>query len=224
MSNIISILEKNLVYAKEQEAKAISKAQKSFGKKEREEYNKAYQKVLTAERDLARELGEPYAEPVDFPVQWNIGAPLPFLLQNDRKTFLTFYIREVDPNWDGTYVNIVDPKSTKKVKLALVEFKCCSSTKLGAPNDEVHEGHPLNGKGLDSYTAQIVKNSSWLKEIQAINSVHSCYNEKSWESLNHYVFWFHDSTFECIAESFSIETYSTNMQELLLIINEKLLE
>src|SRR5437667_12297618 len=34
------------------------------------------------------------------------GAPLPYLLQNDYRTFVAFFLRDVDPNWDGTYVTV----------------------------------------------------------------------------------------------------------------------
>ena len=224
MNEIVTKLESRLKAAQEKESLAISKAQKSFGDEEREEYFKSHQELLLAERDLARALNQEFAEPLDFPVKWDTGAPLPFLLQNEHKVFLTFYIQDSDPDWDGTYVNVVDPGSDVNVNLALVEFKSCTSTKFGSPNDEVLDGHPLEGKGLDSYTAQVVQNSSWIKEIQAINSVHSCYDPESWSNLKHYIFWFHDSTFECLADSYSVEVHKTNMQVLLLKISNELLK
>ena len=58
-------------------------------------------------------------------------------------------------------------------------------------------------------------NSRWLAELEAINSVHRCYRPEVWRSLNHYVLWFHDSTFECIARSFTVEVFRESMAELL---------
>jgi hypothetical protein len=75
---------------------------------EREEFRAAVQEVLRLERELAKRKEEPYAVPCAFPVKWDVGAPLPFLLCNDYRTFLTFYINDPDQNWDGTYVKIVD--------------------------------------------------------------------------------------------------------------------
>ena len=224
MNDIVGKLKENLESAQKKESVAIENAQKSFGENERADYFNAHQELLAAERNLARALDQEFAEPLDFPVQWDTGAPLPFLLQNEYKSFLTFYVKEVDPNWDGSYVNVVDPGSENNVNLALVTFSCCTSTKFGSPNDEVLDGHPLEGKGLDSYTAQVVRNSKWIKELQKINSVHSCYNPESWSSLNHYIFWFHDSTFECVAESYKVEVYNTNMQKLLTQIGSELLK
>jgi hypothetical protein len=55
-----------------------------------------------------------YAVPIEFPVHWDTGAPLPYLLQNDYRTFLAFFLHTVDPNWDGTYVNVRNPSSELK--------------------------------------------------------------------------------------------------------------
>src|SRR5262249_28882577 len=161
-----------------------------------DEFWEADHAVLHLERELAEAKGEEHAVPLDFPFQWDTGAPLPYLLQNDNRCFLTFYVHEPDPDWDGTYVTVKDPGDQSVESLALVEFVGCMSAKLGSPNDEVFSGHSLHGKGLDSYTAQRVVHSRWLAELESINKVHACYNPARWKALNHYVFWFHDSTFE----------------------------
>ncbi len=187
-----------------------------------EEYWSAYYAVLELERELAAARGEEYAVPLDFPVKWDAGAPLPHLFRNDLKTFVTFYVRESDPNWDGSYVRVRNPADSKMAHLALVEFFGCASAKLGTPNDEVFEGHPLSGRGLDGYTAQKIVNSRWLAELEAINKVHHCYDPTRWRGLNHYVFWFHDTTFECVAESFQVELYQESMAELLNRVCQRL--
>ncbi|MBU2709268.1 hypothetical protein KCM76_24950 [Zooshikella marina] len=224
MNEIIAKLRDKLKAAQKIELRAIENAQQSFGERERAEFFAAHQALLNAERDLARASNQEFAEPIDFPVEWDIGAPLPFLLQNESHVYLTFYVKEVDPDWNGTYVRVVDAGTKEFSDLALISFENCISTRFGAPNDEVHEGHPLEGKGLESYTAQVVRNSRWIDEIRQINSVHSCYNPESWKRLKHYIFWFHDSTFECIAESFDIKIQKTNMQDLLMKINSELLK
>lgn len=187
-----------------------------------EAYDRARAECLAAERDLAASRGEEYAVPLDFPVLWNIGAPLPQLLVSGRRALLIFLVRVHDPNWDGTYATMKDPASPDPERLALVEFKRCFSAKLGVPNDEVFHGHPLSGRGLDDYTAQVVKNSRWLAELEKINSVHSQYRPDSWKAYNHYVFWFHDETFECIAESFTTELHECSMPELLALAARRL--
>ncbi|MBU2489115.1 MAG: hypothetical protein KKA60_06965 [Proteobacteria bacterium] len=184
---------------------------------ELEEYRSAIAEVLRLERDLSASRDEPYAISCQFPVQWDIGAPLPILMCNDNKTFLTFYIDEPCPDWYGTYVTSVDPASPEPASLCLVTFNGCLSSKLGTPNDEGQGGHALAGKGLEGYTAQIVVNSPWLAEVAKAENFRC-------ESLNHYVFWFHDSTFECLAESFNVEVCFEPMSTLLDRVQAKLLK
>lgn len=180
-----------------------------------EGYLAAKEAKLKLERELAAAKGEEHAVPLELPVRWDTGAPLPHVIQNDCKTFLTFYVHEPEPDWDGSYATVKDPGDGSVESLALIEFFGCSSAKFGSPNDEVFEGHPLSGKGLDAYTAQRVVNSKWLAELEAINSVHRRYDPALWRKRNHYVFWFHDTTFECVAESFRVEVFRESMAELL---------
>jgi len=189
-----------------------------------DECEAAHEEVLKLERALAQSKGEPYAVPCDFPVKWCTGAPLPFLLCNDYRTFLTFYVNQPDPDWDGTYVNVINPASAEPMPLCLVTFHRCLSAKLGHPNDEVQHGHSLWEHGLDSYRAQIVKNSPWIAEVAKINSVHHYDDPDRWALLNHYVFWFHDTTFECLANSYEYEVTNESMTELLDRVQKKLLE
>jgi hypothetical protein len=41
------------------------------------------------------------------------------------------------------------------------------------------------------------------------------YDASRWQARNHYVFWFHDTTFECIADGFDVELHDCSMSELL---------
>jgi hypothetical protein len=188
-----------------------------------EEFHTAHDEVLRLERELAASMNEPYAIPCGFPVKWDVGAPLPFLFRSDYRTMLTFFISDRNPGWDGTRVKVVNPASTEVVSLCLVTFKGCESAKLGHPNDEAQSGHPLSGRGLMGYTAQIVKNSPWLKEVAKTNSTHPRDKPESWNLLNHYVFWFHDSTFECLANTYEVEVTSEAMPDLLKRVQAKLL-
>lgn len=220
----IKVLEEKLAQANKRLEAACKALEPKHKGGEVEEYHAAHAELMLAERGLAAAKEQEYAIPMEFPYAWSIGAPLPYLLQNDYRTFVTFLLREHDPNWDGSYVKVVDPASSSPHSIAVVEFKLCHATRMGAPNDEVFHGHPLDGKGMEPYTAQEVVNSRWLAEIEAINSVHSCYDPDSWKSLHHYVFWFHDSTFECVAESFEVETFDKTIPEILADLSDRLIE
>jgi hypothetical protein len=217
-------LEKQLAKANDRLKAAIAAIAPKHKGGEMEEFQAAHQAVLQAERDLADSKGEPHAVPFNFPVKWDIGAPSPFLLCSEHRAFLTFYVSERDANWDGTYVKVIDPASTNTASLCLVTFNGYASAKFGHPNDEVLSGHPLAKRGLEGYTAQIVKNSPWLREVAKTNSVHRGDRPESWAALNHYVFWFHDSTFECLAKSYEVELTSESMPDLLNRVRTMLLQ
>lgn len=231
MTERATLLEQELKDAKQRHEVALGQMQEedglivvpSEGSQVWEEIQSTGDEVIQLQRELAKERKEPYAVPCDFPVSWSIGAPLPFLFCSDYQTILTFYVEVIDPDWDGKTMRMVDPASGDKESLCLVNFNQCESAKLGHPNDEVHRGHPLADRGLESYTAQIVKNSPWLREVASTNSAHMSDNPAHWESLNHYVFWFHDTTFECLAQSYEIELSEESMASMFDKVKRKML-
>jgi hypothetical protein len=175
----------------------------------------AHRQMLAAEREVARIAGDEYAVELNFELPWSTGAPLPHLLANGHKTYLLFYLANPDPDWDGTWVRLVDPSATEPQPLGVVEFRRVHSVKLGGPNDEAIEGHPLHGKGLRTYAAHQVLNSRWIAEAEQVNSVHPHHRGGWHDRLNHYLFCFHDETFECLAEGFTTERYVGSPRALL---------
>jgi hypothetical protein len=99
-----------------------------------------------------------------------------------------------------------DKESASKAKkdqaqyTAILTFKGCVSCKFGDPNDEAIEGHPLYGRGIDAGGAYIIMNSPWLEELKKINSVHPQFDNQSWSEKRHYLLFFKDNAFECIAK------------------------
>ncbi|HEX3450918.1 MAG TPA: hypothetical protein VHS97_21870 [Isosphaeraceae bacterium] len=96
-------IEKRLADARGRLNRAIKALAPKHQGGEWEEYLAAKESVLKLERERAAAKREEYAIPLDFPVQWDIGAPLPYVIQNDNKTFLTFYVRETDPDWEPIF-------------------------------------------------------------------------------------------------------------------------
>jgi hypothetical protein len=208
---IVSKLEKELENAQERLKQAVAALAPKHKGGEMDEHMSARAVVLLLERKLAAERMEEYADTLDFPVKWDIGAPMPHLLSNGIRTLLLFYLR--DDNLGDDSVE----------SIALIQFHRCLSVKLGTPNEEVFHGHPLHGKGLEPYTAQIVRNSKWIHELEAINKVHSNYNPELWHSLNHYILWFHDETFECVAKSYEVEVFQKSMSEVIAEATKRIL-
>jgi len=168
---------------------------------------------LINERDHVVELG-------NVP-QSSVGAPLPIVLSDEHKILLAYVVEDTSPDWNGSSVRVVDP-STLGEPLALIEFKSYSSFIFGAPNDEAFAGHPLASRGLHPYGAFQIENSSWIRQLEQMNSVHPYHKPERFERLKHFVFAFHDSTFECVAESFTLSEQEGSLEGLLSVMQSRL--
>jgi hypothetical protein len=133
---------------------------------------------MTSEPDTITEL--------DLGVVPEAAVSRPMLLQTDYRTVLTFNAMKHTPD-----------KRVTSVGTAIVEFERCLVTKFGYPNDEALQGHPLYQRGLAFYSCYEVLNSSWLAEIDAQNR--QAFPDSTGSPVRHFVFTFHDSTFECLA-------------------------
>ena len=154
--------------------------------------------------------------------QSSIGAPIPIVLADEHKIFLSYYLQDTPEDWDGTTVRLVD-NETDSEAVALVKFDWCYSHMFGPPNDEAFEGHPLSNRGLRPYGAFEVLNSSWLRKLEKMNSVHSYHNKANFmKDKRHYIFSFHDSVFECIAKDFDIEISKGSVKSTMLKVLEAL--
>lgn len=153
--------------------------------------------------------------------QSSVGAPLPIVLSDEHKVLLAYILEGFRPDWDGTSVQIVDPRTSGE-SLALVEFTGYSTYMFGAPNDEAFHGHPLAARGLHPYAAFQIENSSWIRQLERMNSVHYSHKPERFAQLRHYVFAFHDSTFECVARDFTVSTHSGSLESMLPIMRDRL--
>jgi hypothetical protein len=133
--------------------------------------------------------------------QSSVGAPLPVVIADEGALQLAYYAEVPDPDWDGTYVREIDASSEEPV--ILVQFEHARAWFHGPPNDEAFSGHPLASRGLHPYAAFRIDESSWVRRLERMNSMHEHHNPETFARLRHYVFAFHDSTFECVARSFT---------------------
>ena len=153
--------------------------------------------------------------------QSSIGAPIPLVLSDDHRAVLAYYIEEKQPGWDGTAIRVVTPSQSEE-PIAIITFKFCYAHMFGPPNDEAFAGHPLAVRGLHPYGSFVVENSSWIRRLERMNSVHPQHQAEHFRKRRHLVFAFHDSTFECVCDGFelniahgSIESVVPEMVKLL---------
>lgn len=136
--------------------------------------------------------------------QSSVGAPIPTVVASESSVLLIYYLQETPDDWDGQTVKMISSDSFEP--LIIIKFKRCTVHMFGPPNDESFSGHPLASRGLGSYSVYEVVNSSWIRTLEKMNSVHSNHNKARYmEGKKHFIFSFHDSTFECIAREFEIE-------------------
>lgn len=135
------------------------------------------------------------------------------LLQSEYSTYLTFNAqKETDkPSPYGGFY-------TANAGTAIVEFKGCLVSKFGFPNDEAAMGIP---KYKDfGYDICEVKYSDWIQELEILNS-HSFPNT-SYADFRHFIVFFHDSTFECVAKDLVLNLSDKPYNEIVGELGEKL--
>jgi hypothetical protein len=88
--------------------------------------------------------------------------------------------------------------------MAVVRFLGCYAHMFGPPNDEAFDGHPLSNRGLRPYGAFRIRNSSWIRALERMNSVHPRHSAAMFARHEHFILSFHDSTFECIAKGVEV--------------------
>lgn len=153
---------------------------------ELKEISAAFEEVAVAERSLAAAKGEEHAVPYDIGWVPEAAVSEPVLLQTEYSVFLTF--SAFSHSLHGGRAD---------VGYGIVEFDSCSLTMFGYPNDEAITGHPLYEKGLRAYGIYEVRNSSWVKLKTEQNRI--AFPNTPDSTQRHFIFTFHDSSFECIA-------------------------
>ena len=151
--------------------------------------------------------------------QSSVGAPLPIVIADEKDTYVAYLVENTPEGWDGSTVRTLDYGSDESV--AIVHFRSAHATKFGPPNDEAFAGHPLAAKGLRPYGAFRIYESSWIRELERMNAVHPYHQPERFDALQHVILTFHDSTFEVVAEDFSVETVSGPLRGAVETISQR---
>ena len=146
--------------------------------------------------------------------QSSVGAPCPMVLAGEHHLHLAYYLQDTPAGGDGTTVHIVG-ESTIGEPVALVEFTRAVAHMFGPPNDEAFSGHPLASRGVGPYGVHEIHHSSWIRRLERMNAVHPCHRPEHFARYRHFIFAFHDTTFECNAEAFSVTAHTGSVTEVL---------
>lgn len=136
--------------------------------------------------------------------QSSVGAPIPMMVVGEHFLQLAYYVEEqhLTADWSAASVRPAKPNDSDEL-CAVVQFKRPYAHMFGPPNEEAFSGHPLANRGLRPFAVFEVDGSSWLRALVKMNSVHPYHKDEQFAEFRHFVFAFHDTTFECIAHSFS---------------------
>ena len=118
------------------------------------------------------------------------GAPCPIVIADEHRLVLSYW--EIDE----------PPYEPATAPLAVIRFRHPYMHTFGPPDEEAIAGHPLSDRGLYPCGAFRVDHSSLVRTLRRMNSVHRGHDPTTLGALTHYIFTFHDSTFECVADSF----------------------
>jgi hypothetical protein len=154
---------------------------------------------LATERAWAAMRGEVYADVLDLEVRWDPTAALPHLLTGSGRAFLAFYRDISDPDWDESWINVVDPADDTPVELALLEFVGYIAARVSP------FGWEPPFAGLAGEGAYAIKNSRWI------------------ERGRHYLFAFPTETIEVAAADMLVEPAVESLHSLLSRALQRLL-
>lgn len=174
------------------------------------------EELLAAERELAALTGGQYAAALSLDVEWDVGAPMPFVIADARHVAVVVYPHRPDAAWTAMPVSVANPSGGRPEPLGLIEFDGVYDVRFGGLNDEALDGHPLSGRGLSAYEAHTVVDSEWIAESERRNSVHSAHRGGWADRLTHYILCFHDQLLECLAETIRTTRHMAPYPDLVL--------
>jgi hypothetical protein len=132
------------------------------------------------------------------------GAPLPAVMADDWRVTLFYVVEEIDEDWDGMTVSVIG-SNTPDRGIAVIRFARPHAHFLGPPDEEVIHTHPYAALGLSPCNAFEVEHSDWIAALCARSRRSSRHAEARFEALRHFIFTFHDTTFEILANGFELE-------------------
>lgn len=137
----------------------------------------------------------------------DIGAPIPVVLADEQTVVVAYYSSLPD-------LTATDPAESSP--RAIVLFRSIYATMFGPPNDEAFQGHPLYKRGLRPYGCYEIEHSSWIRSLEIMNRIHPSHNKEEFLQDNRHFIWvFHDSTFECIAQDYVFEQFEGTTEDLI---------
>lgn len=138
-------------------------------------------------------------------------APCPIMLSDEQMLVLAYYL-EVEGGKRSEFGGANagrGPIPIAKAAWAVVEFQDFRAVTMGGPFGP--EQHPLAAKGLERYGAYEVERSTWIRGNEEL------------EQFRHFVFSFHESTFECVAKGYRLSFHEGPLRRVLGYMQQRLI-
>jgi hypothetical protein len=131
------------------------------------------------------------------------GAPCPVVVAGEDQLFLLYVLQSIPEGWYDTWVKIISPDAEGD-PFALIAFHHPLAYCRGIPYGEALHGHPLYKRGLRPNEAFEIQNSSWQDGLVKMSRLQAAHRSESYHRYRHFVLAFQETTFECLAEAYSI--------------------
>lgn len=145
--------------------------------------------------------------------QPSVITPSPMVVAGVHHIRLAYYLQNASGGLDGAGSRTAEKTIGEPV--GLVEFSRTYAHMFGPPNADAFRGHPLAERGLEPYGVYEIWESSWLRRLVRMNAVHPAHRPEQFAAYHHFVFAFHDTTFECIARSYKSSVHTGSVAEVL---------
>ena len=78
-------------------------------------------------------------------------------------------------------------------------------------------------RGIREYNGKKMHAKYWIEYFGKMNSVHPYHKKEHFNQHKHFIFSFHDTTLEVVAEGYEIETINGSLKKAISIIKDRLI-
>jgi hypothetical protein len=162
-------------------------------------------------------------QPYDIGCEPSPSVPAETVIADGWCTYLLFFAVSKMLNANGKLDDL---------RVAVLRCNHCVSSRFGYPNGEGFPEHPLYDLGLDNSESSVLRivDSTWTRDVQSqmAASARRIWGARVAEStpveLHHFLIALKEATFECVAESMTVETYAETFDAAFAHVMKKLAE
>jgi hypothetical protein len=158
------------------------------------------------------------AQLLEFP-EPDVGAPYPTIFSREHQLILAYYSTFEDEQWDGIYTNVVNAETESALVLVTFEKPIAQKQSL-YPDEETYGKY--EELGIEPYAFYEILDSAWINELKEIAKPNKNHWPGRLDGARHFICIFHDSSFECIAQSYSWEIQQKSIKNGIIDIVKEL--